>query len=212
MTPKKLDPLTTARSELASLAAERERTDDRLGQIAGEREHIAHAALTGHVPARERLDNLKREAGELADHSKDLEAAIAQAERNVAAAEAAAAAEERKAQARKSLALTDELETAGEAASEAMAAYVTAMNRVEAITASLRENGALSASAILIGINLKSATKSELIAADRIEATVPAGDRRTIAETVKSYVEIARRAARAELGEREGAEPVKEAA
>lgn len=84
----KPDPVAAAKATLADLTDERERVDGRLADIGAEREKIAHAALTGDMAAREQLDALKREAAELADHRKDVEAAIAQAERDVAKAEA----------------------------------------------------------------------------------------------------------------------------
>lgn len=76
----KPDGLATAKATLANLNSELTRVDGRLTEIGIGRERVAHGALTGDATAREKLEALKREAAELADHRKDVVAAIGHAE------------------------------------------------------------------------------------------------------------------------------------
>jgi hypothetical protein len=114
----KPDTVEAARSILTDLTDERDRVDNRLAEITTAREQIAHSALTGDAAARERLEALKKEAGELADHCKDVDAAIAHAQRNVATAEAAEHRKEEVAAANRRKVYAERLRTIGREADE----------------------------------------------------------------------------------------------
>lgn len=127
-------PSSDPEAELSRFIAERERIGARLEEIAAERERIAHAALTGDAAARDRLEALKRESAELADHHKDLGAAVAEARRRVAAADAAAHRREMVAAAERRKEVAASLRAAGERADRGAREFAGALAEIEAIT------------------------------------------------------------------------------
>lgn len=134
MPAKKQNPLSAAQDELSELRIEGDRIDGRRCRIRIERERIARAALTGDAAAREQLDTLKREDRELADQRTDVEAAIADAERNVAAAKSAKVRKEEVAAAERRKLLATSLRTAGERADRSAREFAEALAEIDAIS------------------------------------------------------------------------------
>lgn len=167
-----------------------------------ERDKIAFRAhARGDQKAVERLAELEAEEGALDRQLKSIDAALRIANSDVTRLQQACLEAEEEAERARRVKeirrLADELQAAGDGASEAMAAFVTAMNKIKSTANALQGDGALSDSqATMLPINLPISIKSELIAAGLLEPIVPRLQRSTIAQTVRNYAEGARRIAR----------------
>lgn len=100
--------LRTAREILADLTTERATFDRRAAELADERERISFDAFQGDRVAKKRLTEIHAEAARQASESASVEAAIAEARRRVAAAEADHRAAEDDVRARAALRLLGE--------------------------------------------------------------------------------------------------------
>lgn len=132
----------TAERIVADLAAKRDILTARGADLSSERQAIAYAAHTGDKAARKRLDAVNAESAGLAAEAESLDAAIAEANiRVIAAQEAAALAEDRE-RARELRATLADFRQCGRSLSETMARLVADSVRLQELLTKINALGA----------------------------------------------------------------------
>jgi len=182
--PTEAETLSTAQTTLAGLVAERDRISARLADIAGERQAIAHKALTGNEEARATLIGLKDEAHRLAETAVDVESALRQAERDVTAARQGVASLASRDQARREADMANRLEELGAAADSALAEFITAYGQIEDIT---HQIGADHLSPEIVRVNMSLAIQTALMGPRLQTEFIAPGYRTNIGALVESW-------------------------
>jgi hypothetical protein len=157
-----MDALGQARKQLAALQSQRAAAEQRVVDLATARELVAYDAATGDRAARRTLDELTREsvtAGLVVDN---VDHAIAEARRRLAAAEAAAGRAADRQRAHEARRLLTELRQAGGEAAAALDRFVAELGRFEGVANKLGRLNIGAARHDLVRVNLRRSVQSEL--------------------------------------------------
>jgi chromosome segregation ATPase len=127
-----------ASATLANLEQQRSDGLQRKADLAEQRQAIAFAAATGNEMASKSLAALNQQTYQLSLDIENLDAAIAEAERRIAAAEAAAHLEDLREKARAARVFLEDQRKSGEDASQALEAFVTTFEKFLSIGDELR--------------------------------------------------------------------------
>jgi phage shock protein A len=176
-----------ARATLADLTAQRAAAIARQRVLSDEREALAYDAATGDGPARKALDSLTREAATAALTLENLDAAIAEAKRRVAAADEEARLAELRRKAAEAQAKLADLDEIGRSLSASLAQFADTFERFQAVGDGIRRLGLGFVGRDLQRVNTVRAIDSVLARLHLSSRAVPPAQRVEIADLIQSW-------------------------
>lgn len=181
------DAPAAARATLADLTAQRAAAVARQRELADEREALAYDAATGDGPARKALDSLTREAATAALTLENLDAAIAEARRRVAAADEEARLGELRRKAAEAQAKLADMRAVGAEAGAALDAFADKLEEFYALADTVRRLGMGGPSRELARANVVRAVQTVLARVRLNSDTIPPSERRSLADLVDAW-------------------------
>jgi hypothetical protein len=169
------DPrLRDARDVHNSLISERAAFDQRAADLAAERERISFSAFRGDLPAKRRLSQIHNEVAKQTSEVASIDAAILEAIRRVADAEADQHAAQEADRAREALSLLSDFREHGARLDDAVKALIGSYEHFKSCARSLRALGASPVSEQLQRVAMRRALIAGLISTDmQVEHLAP---------------------------------------